>query len=116
MMKQFSQVKLKNMKAHLSQHKKIYGLAALTLVFGTLFSENVLAAADAPLDFDGGYDKYEGWIKKIVPLGLFAVGAYALIKTIAASNYIGAILSGVLMTGAIAFLKYSWAELTGMFG
>lgn len=115
-MKQHSQEKLNNMKEHISQHKKTYGLAALTVVSGALFSESVQAAADIPVTFDEGYTSAETNLKKFTPLVIFAVSAYVFVKQLAANNMIGIILAGLSTVGSIAFIKYSWTTLTAMFG
>lgn len=123
-MKRFSQEKLNNMKDHLSQHKKIYGLAALTLVFGTFFSESVQAApggaaaggGEIPSSFEGGYEVGVNWFKKGSRLAIGGSIAIGLVTAIAAGNLIRAGLFAVLGFSGISFLKFIWLQLETMFG
>ncbi len=66
------------MKDHLSQHKKIYGLAALTLVFGTIFSESVFADGEGASEFETLYTDGLDWFKKIGKLGLLGISIITL--------------------------------------
>jgi len=120
-MKRFSQEKLNNMKDHFSQHKKNYGIAALTLVAGTIFPESVFADGEGaggaiPSSFEGGYEVGVNWFKKGSRLAIGGSIAIGLVTAIAAGNLIRAGLFAVLGFCGISFLKFIWLQLETMFG
>lgn len=115
-MKHVSKNKRTTLKENFSRYKKLYGVAALTLIAGAVFSENVHAAADVPADFEGGYEIGVNWFKKGSRLAIAGAVSIGLVTAITAGNILRAGLFAVLGFGGISFLKFIWTQLETMFG